>query len=65
MSRSTFSIHPGMPGMKIACANMRFEPARRLILARASFFISLVRNQSRGSSEPEPEISATFVSLSK
>ena len=54
-----------MPGMKIACDNMRCEPVSRFTLARASAFISLVRNQSRGSSEPEPEISATLVSLSK
>ena len=43
----------------------RFEPVSLFTLARASAFISLVRNQSRGSSEPEPEMSATFVSLSK
>ena len=54
-----------MPGMKIACANIRFEPVSRFTFARASAFISFVRNQSRGSSEPEPEISATLVSLSK
>ena len=51
--------------MKIACENMRFEPASRFTLVRASAFISLVRNQSRGSSEPEPEMSAILVSLSK
>ena len=33
-------------------------------MARASAFISLVRNQSRGSSEAEPLSSATLVSLS-
>jgi hypothetical protein len=65
IARSTSSIQPGIPGMKIAWANMRLLPARRFTLARASAFISFVRNQSRGSSEPEPEISATLVSLSK
>ena len=54
-----------MPGMKIAWASMRREPVSWFTLARASTFISLVRNQSRGSSEPEPEMSATLVSLSK
>ena len=33
--------------------------------SRASNFISLVRNQSRGSSDPEPLTSATLVSLSR
>ena len=65
MARSTDSSHPGMPGMKIACDISRFEPVSLFTLARASAFISLVRNQSRGSSEPDPEMSATFVSLSK
>ena len=51
--------------MKIACDIRRFEPVSWFTLARASAFISLVRNQSRGSSEPEPEMSATLVSLSK
>jgi hypothetical protein len=51
--------------MKIACANMRFDPVSLFTLARASAFISFVRNQSRGSSEPDPETSATLVSLSK
>ena len=65
MAWSTASIQPGMPGMKMACDIRRREPVSWFTLARASAFISLVRNQSRGSSEPEPEMSATLVSLSK
>jgi hypothetical protein len=46
-------LHPARhPGMKMACDNIRREPVSWFTLARASAFISLVRNQSRGSSEP-------------
>ena len=38
---------------------VRREPASRLTFSRASNFISLVRNQSRGSSDAEPLSSAT------
>ena len=41
------------------------EPAALFTLVRASSFMSLVRNQSRGSSDGEPLISATLVSLSR
>jgi hypothetical protein len=49
----------------MAWLSMRREPASRFTRARASAFISLVRNQSWGTSDGEPEISATFVSLSR
>jgi hypothetical protein len=65
IQRSTSSSQPGMPGWKMAWLRQRREPASRLTFSRASNFISLVRNQSRGSSEAEPEISATLVSLSR
>ena len=45
--------------------HMRRDPASRLILSRACAFISLVRNQSARTSDGAPEISATFVSLSR
>jgi hypothetical protein len=40
-------------------------PASLFTLSRASIIISLVRNQSRGISEGEEEISAILVSLSR
>ena len=49
----------------MAWLSIRREPASRFTRARASAFISLVRNQSCGTSDGEPEISATFVSLSR
>ena len=49
----------------MACDSRRLVPAAAFTLARASAFISLVRNQSRGSSDAEPLISATLVSLSR
>ena len=49
----------------MAWENMRLARALVFTSLRAWAFISLVRNQSRGSSEPEPEINATLVSLSR
>ncbi len=65
IARSTWSIQPGWPGVKMAWLMTRPVPAASLIFLRALNFISLVRNQSVGSSDGAPEISATLVSLSR
>ena len=49
----------------MACDRQRLEPAAWFTRVRASSFMSLVKNQSRGSSDGEPLISATLVSLSR
>ena len=51
--------------MKIACENMRRVPASLLIFSRASNFISLVRKENFGSTEYDPLMHATLVSLSR
>ena len=62
---SRFSSQPGCPGVKMACAIMRLEPASLLTFSRAAIVISLVRNQSCGTSEGALEIRAILVSLSR
>jgi len=51
--------------VKMAWLSIRRAPASRFTRARASAFISFVRNQSCGMSDGDPEMSATFVSLSR
>ena len=51
--------------MKMACENMRRVPASLLTFSRASNFISLVRKENFASSEYEPLMQATLVSLSR
>ena len=64
----------GTPGIELAHAVDERLPLTELtalaratvrLLARASAFISLVRNQSSGISEGAPLMSATLVSLSR
>ncbi len=59
------SSQPGQPGVKMACENMRRVPASLLIFSRASYFMSLVRKENFSSTEYEPLMQATLVSLSR
>jgi hypothetical protein len=65
MARSIASSQPDCPGVKMAWLSIRREPASLFTRARASAFISLVRNQSWTMSDGAPEMSATLVSLSR
>jgi hypothetical protein len=64
-SFSRFSSQLGWPGVKMAWANIRRDPASLFTLSRAAAAIELVRNQSAGTSDGADEISDILVSLSR